>query len=203
MSIKDGKITDYSVPTADAGLNDIVVGPDGNLWFTESDGNKIGKIYPATGNITEYIIPPFFLPEGAYPTDIVSGPDGNLWFSEAAQNQIGKISPATGVITEYHTTGFSGSITADSDGNLWFLESNKISSISPSTGDITDYIIPTETNAPPGGQTDLTTDPDGNLWFTDINKNIIGKLSPTTGIFTEYSIPLRNVTEYPATISHQ
>lgn len=131
-----------------------------------------------------------------------SGPDGNLWFSEAAQNQIGKISPATGVITEYHTTGSSGSITADSDGNLWFLESNEISAISPSTGDITDYIIPAETNAPPGGQTDLTTDPDGNLWFTDINKNIIGKLSPTTSIFTEYSIPLGNGTEYPATISH-
>ena len=32
----------------------ITAGPDGNLWFTESQGNKIGKIVPATGAITEY-----------------------------------------------------------------------------------------------------------------------------------------------------
>jgi virginiamycin B lyase len=34
------------VPTANAGLQDIVAGPDGNLWFTEGGGNKIGRITP-------------------------------------------------------------------------------------------------------------------------------------------------------------
>jgi hypothetical protein len=32
------------VPTANAGLQDIVQGPDGNIWFTERNANMIGRI---------------------------------------------------------------------------------------------------------------------------------------------------------------
>ena len=35
---------------------DIVVGPDGNLWFTESGVDRIGEITPA-GKITEFQTP--------------------------------------------------------------------------------------------------------------------------------------------------
>jgi streptogramin lyase len=37
-------IVEYPVPTAAAEPHGITLGPDGNLWFTESLGNKIGKI---------------------------------------------------------------------------------------------------------------------------------------------------------------
>ncbi len=37
----------YPTPTTGAGTSHIVVGPDGNLWFTEATGNNIGKITPA------------------------------------------------------------------------------------------------------------------------------------------------------------
>src|SRR6187431_2493980 len=33
----------------------IVAGPDGNLWFTESDGNAIGRITP-DGKLKRYIL---------------------------------------------------------------------------------------------------------------------------------------------------
>lgn len=35
----------------------IVAGPDGNLWFTEYDGDRIERITPA-GVVTEYSVPP-------------------------------------------------------------------------------------------------------------------------------------------------
>jgi len=41
-----GSITEFPVPTADSGPWAITAGPDGNLWFTEYDGNKIGRITP-------------------------------------------------------------------------------------------------------------------------------------------------------------
>jgi virginiamycin B lyase len=47
FSPKTGSVTEYTVPTANAELEDISTGPDGNLWFTEEDG-KIGKISPET-----------------------------------------------------------------------------------------------------------------------------------------------------------
>ena len=55
-------------------------GPDGNLWFTESLGNRIGRITTA-GVMTEF---PRHRP-GSRPSGIVAGPDGNLWFTEQAQ----------------------------------------------------------------------------------------------------------------------
>ena len=76
----------------------MTAGPDGNLWFTEADENKIGKISPANGSITEYDIPTAM----ARPWGITAGPDGNLWFTETDGNKIGKISPAKGEITEYN-----------------------------------------------------------------------------------------------------
>ena len=54
------------------------MGPDGNLWFTEAQGNKIGELFPENGKITEYTIST----DSSSPDSIAIGPDGNLWFTE-------------------------------------------------------------------------------------------------------------------------
>jgi virginiamycin B lyase len=66
----------------------ITAGPDGNLWFTEHSGNKIGRITPA-GVITEFPIPT----RRSGPFGITAGPDGNLWFTETNGNKIGAFDP--------------------------------------------------------------------------------------------------------------
>src|SRR5262249_44562520 len=40
----DGAITEYTVPTANSDPFGIAAGPDGNVWFTEYDGNQIGQL---------------------------------------------------------------------------------------------------------------------------------------------------------------
>jgi streptogramin lyase len=66
----------------------ITSGPDGNLWFTEITGDRIG-IITTSGVITEIPIPTrTSLPEG-----ITLGPDGRLWFTESVGNKIGAASP--------------------------------------------------------------------------------------------------------------
>ena len=82
-------ITEFSVPTAGSFPSGITAGPDGNLWFAESAGNKIGRITP-TGAVTE-----FSLPASSGLTGITAGPDGNLWFTESDGNTIGRITPMT------------------------------------------------------------------------------------------------------------
>ena len=85
--------TDYGVPIPSGGLSEwIASGPDGTVWFTEGDGNRIGKITP-NGVITEFATAVGSLPEG-----ITIGPDGNLWFTEYSRNKIGtgKINPCQG-----------------------------------------------------------------------------------------------------------
>jgi sugar lactone lactonase YvrE len=123
-----GSVTEYSIPTASSHPNSIVTGRDGNLWFTESVSNKIGRISPA-GIISEYPIPT----ASSSPQEIAAGPDGNLWFTESVSNKIGRISPG-GAISEYPIPTANSSpqeIAAGPDGNLWFTEpgSNKIGRI--------------------------------------------------------------------------
>ena len=88
-------IRGFPIPTASSQPNSITSGPDGNLWFTEASGNKIGKITPS-GTIIEYPVPTTC----SYPFGITTGPDGNLWFTENYANQIGKIT-TNGSVTEY------------------------------------------------------------------------------------------------------
>jgi uncharacterized protein (TIGR03437 family) len=39
-----GVVTEYPVPTANSGPYGIAVGPDGTLWFTEENGDKVGDV---------------------------------------------------------------------------------------------------------------------------------------------------------------
>ena len=52
-------IVEFAVPTSNSGPGSITAGPDGNLWFTEKTGNKIGRI-SASGSF-----PTFSLAAGA------------------------------------------------------------------------------------------------------------------------------------------
>ena len=179
------QVTEYNVPSPNSETSGITYGSDGNIWFTERQTNKIGKMTPA-GVFTEYNVPT----AGADPLSITAGPDGNLWFTENGANNIAKITP-TGTITEYSipsTNSFGlASITAGPDGNLWFTEGNndKIAKITPS-GTITEYAIPvTLYGASPSG---IASGTDGKIWFTQLNANKIGSVT-TSGVFAEYDIP--------------
>src|SRR5262249_23331445 len=46
-------ITEFPVLTAGSDPFGITAGPDGNLWFTEQIGDKIGRITPS-GTVTEF-----------------------------------------------------------------------------------------------------------------------------------------------------
>src|SRR5207248_2461200 len=101
----------------------ITAGPDGNLWFTQYNGNQIGRITPA-GSVTEF--PP--LPTSdSYPNRITAGPGdqhrSSLWFTELGTNKIGRIT-RDGAVTEFSlpTNHEAFGITVGPDGNLWFTE---------------------------------------------------------------------------------
>ena len=81
-----GTVTAYTIPTPNSSPGGIAAGPDGNLWFTERAGNKIGRISPI-GTITEFPLPTL----NSGPTGIAAGPDGNLWFIEYRANKVGRI----------------------------------------------------------------------------------------------------------------
>jgi hypothetical protein len=166
--------TEYPIPTANSRPEGITTGPDGALWFSESNVNKIGRVTTA-GVITEFTL----LSVGSAPWRITMGPDAALWFAEWNAGKIGRITTA-GVITEFPLpaagSGPSG-ITTGPDGALWFTEyvAHKIGRIT-TVGAFTEFPVPTTGSAPLA----ITMAPDGALWFIEFNSNQIGRLAPAS-----------------------
>ncbi len=92
---RDGSVAEFDLPephyrgTDETLASWLTLGPDGCLWFLESQGNKVGRVTPA-GEITEFPIPsgkqfdffnhPF---RSSQPTGLIVGPDRALWFAES------------------------------------------------------------------------------------------------------------------------
>lgn len=139
--------------------DNMVLGPDGDIWFSDMGTTSIGKIAP-DGTIIEYP-----LAMGAMPTNITVGPDGNLWFSDNSA-AIGRIT-TTGSVQEF-TSGLQPGAVPDAiapgpDGNVWFTDQygnqRAIGRVTPS-GQITEFTAGLSDDLP----LDITAGADGNLW---------------------------------------
>jgi virginiamycin B lyase len=177
--------TEYTVPTPASLPALITAGPDGALWFTENQGNKIGRVTTG-GSITEFSVPT----PASDPNGITLGPDGALWFAEFGGNKIGRITTG-GSISEFSVPTAQSSpvgITLGPDGALWFIEfnANKIGRITTG-GSFSEFPIPTANS----DSIEITQGPDGALWFTETTGNKIGRIT-TGGSFIEFPIPTAN-----------
>ena len=143
----------------------IVEGPDGAMWFTMPEANRLGRT--TTGDDVTFVD----LPSGGRPVFITSGPDGNLWYTKQEPGRIGRVTPA-GAVTEFPlnpSNGWPFGIVTGPDGNVWFTEiiGNRVGRITPS-GSITTW--PLSVGRGPGG---IVVGADGALWFS--------KTIPVTG----------------------
>lgn len=184
-------MTEWGTPSVITIPFGIAMGKDGNLWFTELVGGRVGAI-TTSGTFN------FELPVAGSPEGIAPGPDGNLWFTDYGANKIGRIT-TTGLITEFSVPTASafdsadgGGIAAGPDGNLWFTETNanKIGRITTSGKVTGEFPIP-------GGDDPyrITAGPDGNMWFTEFGPFEIGRIT-TAGTVTQFPIPSPGPTEW-------
>ncbi|HET7720611.1 MAG TPA: hypothetical protein VFK43_11630, partial [Acidimicrobiales bacterium] len=95
VSAAPGAITEYDLSPGFNVPRDITTGRDGNMWFTELVGNRIGRV-TRSGAITEFPLPPGH----RGPFIINPGPLQSLWFTEIDAGRIGRIT-YTGAVTEY------------------------------------------------------------------------------------------------------
>ena len=175
-----GSFTNYSLSQGAQPL-DIVSGPDGALWFTETYDDSIGRL-TTSGTLTETLLCTGCGEGQVEPWDIAVGSDGALWFSEYEANAIGRMT-TSGQISAFllpasmaHPLG----ITAGPDGALWFTHSGGIGRITTAGA-----ISPVSTTS----AYSITSGPDGNLWFTSGTQDSIGRMS-TAGQVTTFPTPI-------------
>jgi streptogramin lyase len=190
-------VEEFELPSPDSGQQGpfgITAGPDGNVWFTELVGNRIGRVTPS-GEITEFPVPT----ANSEPIAITKGPDGNLWFAEKDGEKIGRINPSTHEIMEFPIPSGGGepsAITEGPDGNLWFAEGNgDIGRITP-TGTITQ--CSTGISGPIKG---ITAGPGNTLWFTEFDASRIGRITATgSGLAANCTTPSTGSTPVVTTV---
>lgn len=177
-----GGITEYNIPVEP---DIVVLGSDGDLYFSVLQDNTIGRVSTASPNNPTFFTTP---PSASGPTGLVLGPDGNYWFTDISTNGIGMLTP-TGVVTEFPIPTANSQplrITVGNDGNLWFTEqnANRIGRITPG-GAITEFPIPTANSAPQG----ITGFSDGTIWFTEAAAGKIGQISTSGTVLQEIPTP--------------
>jgi streptogramin lyase len=183
MSTSGSLLATYKIPTANpydptTGTGEaqwIVTGPDGNLWFTEDAGNRIGRITPS-GVITEFPIPT----ANCWPRSLLVGADGNLWFSEANAGRIARIT-TSGVITEFLAVANPAverlrRMTMTPDGSLWFVQAELQPPFNSEIGRMNLSGVETDLWSVGGLPRAITTGPDGNPWFADELQDLVVRL---------------------------
>jgi streptogramin lyase len=168
---------------------EIVPGPEGDLWFVDGGHRpEIGRITPA-GTIAEF-------PTGVKAPlgigGLAAGIEGSLWFTQAyalphgeeGGGVAGRLSPPDGSVTHFGTAAAAlGAPVVGAGGDVWFSdESGSRSTLDRLTpgGELTRL-----SQGLSGFPTSLTAGPDGNVWFTA--QHSIGRVTPEGQItqFTE------------------
>ncbi len=193
-------ITEYPLPMASPigngnSLFGITAGPDGNVYFTDTANNAIGKITPS-GVITEKVLSSSTGLFGL--RDITLGQDQRLYFSESTQGAIGKYTTA-GVQSRYpidsthaNTDQKPSEITTASDGSIWWIEIGTNSIGRLTTDEVIHHYQPPDASNNgfnTSSLTAITAGINGDVWFVNngaiLGSSYLGKIS-STGTLTTY-----------------
>ena len=168
-------------------IPDLAVGGDGNIWFTTSTYDKVGRFNPTTGTYD------FFDTGVTWPSRITTAADGTLWVlgsgNRAARvNLNGSIGPST------ISFGSAGDIILGPDDFIWVsFASQELIRINPADGSIQRF----ETDDQGDTAVDprqMVVGPDGHIWFTYSGgaggRGGVGRYVVATDTFTYFSDPV-------------
>jgi len=191
-----GEVKHFSLPFDEtAGVHSVVRAPDGMVYFTEFALNKLAKLDPSTGKITEFP-DNFTMPDRRADKHTVRvDAKGNLWTSGSP---LSKYDQETGKYTHFMEVPSSYGITFDKDGNVWFCvlqKDGKIGKIDAKTEKVTQWSPPTQ-----GTPQRLAIDSDGIVWFGERTGHKIGRFDPKTETFKEFPLPGPSASPYAITV---
>jgi virginiamycin B lyase len=196
-----GEMQDFTVPNIGAArIHSAVPAPDGTVWFTEQQPNKIGKWDPVTQKITEYQ-DEFHRGNGGASAEGDQGggskhtvrvaPNGKVWSSGSPFTMF---DPETEKFTHFDQLPNVYDVKAESNGDVWFTSpgTNKIGKVDGKTMKITQWTSSTPKSFPRR----LEIASDGIVWFDEFDAGKIARFDPKTEKFQEYKLPGPDPTPY-------
>jgi len=155
------------------------IAPDGSVYISVMNGNKVARFDPKSQIFKEWDLAPGHRPHG-----VLVDKTGTVWTTGNGNGTIGKLEAASGKFVEYKTPSGGGGphtlVINDDQTTIWFTmqSGDKVASLDMKTGRITEY--PSS-----GGPYGLALDKTGNVWFCRMGDNKMGRLDPRTGKMSE------------------
>lgn len=162
----------------------ILLGKD--IYFTARRANLIGRLDPASGEVTTFAIPTAW----AMPSAIKRGPLGALYFCEFGAGRIGRFDPQNGHFQDYLTlTADSGPRRLSFAGNrIYFTEykAGRIGRFDIASGNFTEWACPGGPHSHPYG---IVADQAGMVWYEETATGTIVRMDPRSGRFISLRLP--------------
>jgi len=165
--------------------HEIIVGPDGALWFVDSP-LLLGRI-TTSGALTQYAVPANWNPHS-----ICAGPDGAIWFTAqgtqfAYAAMIRRAPDGTYNVYQVGTPFAVGDCATGPDGNLYANFGSSLLQITP-TGTVTTLALQDKSGNSIRVGSPIVGSPDGALWFVDTGYGALDRYDLTTHALTIYLV---------------
>jgi len=193
--------TEYDLLGKDRAPHDVAVDHDGNVWYTDSGWEKIGKLDPKTGKVTEYSIQQFKPDEPVGPVDLEIDKDGNLWPGLNEQNQVAKFDIKTAEFKYWDpttsglkSTPFVMPYHDDVDRKVWITDLASIGRMDLKSGEFERFDVFKNVPGGPRGHLvyQIMADSQNNCFFLDWPGGGVGEVDAKTGEVFFYPTPTRN-----------
>ncbi|HEY1349191.1 MAG TPA: hypothetical protein VGF67_06170 [Ktedonobacteraceae bacterium] len=180
--VQQGPFTFFTLAPSDSGIENMLKGPDGALWFEQGTEGLIGRI-TAAGQLTTFSLHGIQGPVGT-PVWMTVGPDHALWLTDTAAVERMTLDGTLTVFALPTLDEGPLEITPGPDGALWFLEIGSQSLISRLTlqGVLTRFPLASRTTG------SIASGPRGSLWFLADAPAGIGQIT-TAGKLSQFPLP--------------
>ncbi len=170
-----GKISEWPVPTPKF-ARDPAPGPDGNIYITVMQGDRIARFDTRTQKFNEWD-----LPSGAHPHGLLVDKEGKVWYTGNGNGTIGELDTKSGKVIEHRapSRGSPHTLVIDEGGSIWFTnQSGSVGRLDRSSGKITEYKMS-------GGPYGLALDKEGRVWVCRMSADRMGIIDSKTGKTSE------------------
>jgi streptogramin lyase len=195
-------ITEYDLARKEIQPHDVVVDPDGGVWFSHFSEQFLSKLDPKTGKVTDYPIPVLKPNHPKGTLDLEVDPDGNIWVGMMYQGGMARFDRKTEqfriypVPQELQTDATQQSHFSvagmKADGKLWVKNTDRsqVMKLDPETGvyeNLGSFKVP-ETGRPIGIY-GIYADSQNNAYILEYGNGGIGRIEAKTGAFAFYPTP--------------
>jgi virginiamycin B lyase len=192
--------TEYDLPRKVIQPHDVILDPDGIVWYSSFGEQRLGRLDPRTGAVKEYELA---LTKPDFPTGVLglrTDRDGNLWFGNMYQASIARFDRKTERI-DYFAPRAEDNLSSTQlnqvavryshvDGKVWTQNSGfaAVHRVDLATGKMETW-APFAGAKEPHNIYDVISDSRNNAFFTDLRQGHIGRIDAKTGEVKLYATP--------------